>query len=95
MYQDDEIEVWVNVEGGRVIMRVYGNDLQGLGSLNASEYETMETRPIVTIACQPTEAVWDLGRTQELLGKSLLLSLRLNEREIELPRFDLIAGETP
>jgi hypothetical protein len=95
MYQDDEIEVWVNAEGDRVIVRVYGSDLQGLGSLNVIEYDTLEARPVVTIARQPTEVVWDLGNTQELRGKSLLLSLRLNEREIELPRFDLIEGETP
>jgi len=95
MYQDEEIEVWINAEGGRVMLRVYGTNLHGLGALNAIEHTSCEACPIVTIAHHPTEVVWELGSTEALRGKRLHLSLCLNDRVIALPRCDLIAEETP
>lgn len=89
IYQEAELEVWLNVEGGSVILRVYGEDLQGLGALEAIDDDILDAHPVVTMARGPTEVAYALGSTQELRGKRLRLSLRLHEREIELPCLDL------
>ena len=95
LYQDEELEVWINVEGGHVILRVYGTNLYGLGTLDAIEDLSCEACPIVTIAYRPTEVVWELGSTEALRGKRVRLSLRLHDRVIALPLCDLIDEETP
>lgn len=104
IYRDDEIEVWVNEEGGRVVLRVYGKDLQGPGSLEAINGDSFEplTVTLVTRCSTGAEfgpgsiqelAKFDLGSVRELKGKRVLLSLRYNEREIGLPRLDLTGEE--
>ena len=95
IYQDEEREVWINVEGGHVIVRVYGMNLHGLGALDAIEDLSCEACPIVPIAHYPTEVVWELGSTAALRGKRVRLSLRLHDRVIALPLCDLIDEETP
>lgn len=93
IYQDDEIEAWVNHEGGRVVLHVYGKDLQGLGSLEAVDCDSLEPQTVTLVTRRPTEAEFDLGSIRELKGKKVLLSLRYNEREIRLPRLDLTEEE--
>ena len=95
MYQDAELEVWLNVEAGRVILHVYGADVEGLGDLEAIDDATLDTHPVVTMARTPTAVAYALGSPQELRGKRLRLALRLHERAIDLPCVDFPGEGTP
>lgn len=95
MYQDAELEVWLNVEEGRVILRVYGEDVHGVEDLEAIDDKTLAPHPVVTLTRTPTAVAYALGKTQELRGKRVRLVLRLCERAIDLPYVEFPGEDTP
>jgi hypothetical protein len=90
IYKDGEFEVWVDEQHGRIVLRVYDRELQGLGALTVREHDSLATQAITATVRGSTVAEFDLGAVAELRGKRLRLSFQHDERDIELPRLDLI-----
>jgi hypothetical protein len=94
IYQDEELEVWVNEDGERVVLWVYGTDLRDLSALEVSEQNAVGLRTVQADQRQATEAVFTLGWIRELRGKRLRLSWQYKHRLLELClNFDLAPEE--
>jgi hypothetical protein len=84
VYQDEDLEVWGDEEEGRVVVRVYGTDLQDLAALEISGQGATWPRTVQADQRQATEAVFTLGWVRELRGKRLRLSWQYKRRVVEL-----------
>lgn len=91
VYGDEQIEVWMDVEGESVLLQIFADKPDRFGALQVTNETTLESHSLRRQRSGADWAVFELGTLKELERKQLQFIVEYEGRSIELPCLDFVA----